>query len=95
MEPEQITVSIHKENSRKLESRKIIPIQHTDFDNLCAEIESCLQTADRLESFCDDRDCNIIIYHTFGRLETMPDGIGNNETYIGKIFENFLDKYEV
>ena len=93
IEPAQITVSIYKENSRKLESKKIITIQHTDFDNLCAEIEGCLQTADRLESFCDDRDCKFTIYHLFGRMETMPDGLGNKETYIGKIIENFLEKF--
>ena len=95
IEPERMTVSIYKENSRKLESKKIITIQHTDFDNLCAEIDACIQSVDKLERFYDDLDCKLTIYHPFGRMETMPNGLGNKETYIAKIIENFLEKYEV
>ena len=94
IESEQIMVSIYKENSRKLENKKIITIQHTDFDNLCTEIESCIQSADRLDWFYDDLDCKLTIYHPFGRVETMSNGLGNKGIYIGKIIESFLKNYK-
>lgn len=61
------------------------------FEELCARIEECIDTADRWDFCVDDASEELKIVYDFGRTQTVDRGLGNAQTRIGKIMNNFLD----
>lgn len=62
----------------------------TDFLLLCAKLLDCISTADRENQYVDDTSAELKIYHSFGRVDTMPRGYGNAEKDVGSIVCEYL-----
>lgn len=78
-------------NSRKCASiSKSIKLTSKDFEELSVKINRCINEANTLQSYCDDRSATITILRNFGRVETMDRGLGNDEITVGEIITNYL-----
>ena len=62
----------------------------TDFHLLCTRLLDCISTADRENQFVDDTSAEVKIYHSFGRVDTMPRGYGDAQTDVGRIVCEYL-----
>ena len=79
-------------------SRKALSVQKArcparEFEQLCAAIELCIETADRQDFYVDDSSEELRIFHKYGRIQTMDRGLGNETTHIGSIVNVFLNKH--
>jgi len=79
--------------SRKVDSVQRANCSLEDFKKLCDEIEFCIEEADRLDFYVDDSSEELKIYYEFGRVQTVDRGLGNSNTHIGEIINDFLTKY--
>ena len=61
-----------------------------DFMQLSADLNACIETADRDEMYVDDTSAEAIIYRPFGRTDTMNRGYGNGKTDIGQLISNYI-----
>ena len=82
----------------KVASRKVDSVQRTKcseeaFKQLCDEIELCIESADRLDFYVDDTSEELKIFYKYGRVQIVDRGLGNGDTHIGAIVNNFLAKY--
>ena len=73
--------------SRKEESRRA---GAEDFRQMCAELNACLESADRLDKYVDDCGAEARIHRPFGRVDTVDRGYGNAETDVGNIISEYL-----
>ena len=79
-------------------SRKACSVKETEcsvqaFADLCESIIACIAGADRLDAYCDDSSEELIIYHKYGRIQTMDRGLGNEFVHIGEVMNAFLCDY--
>lgn len=79
-------------------SRKIDTVHRTtcssqEFNELCSEIELCIENADRLDYYVDDSSEELTIFYKYGRIQKMDRGLGNDDTHIGQIVNAFLEKH--
>lgn len=79
-------------------SRKALSVQKgkcsvEEFEQLCATIELCIETADQQDFYVDDSSEELRIFHKFGRIQTMDRGLGSETTHIGSIVNDFLNKH--
>ena len=82
----------------KVASRKVDSVQRTkcsveEFMQLCDEIELCIESADRLDFYVDDTNEELKIFYKYGRVQIVDRGLGNGDTHIGAIVNNFLSKH--
>ena len=99
----RITTAITKDGAiiskeYKSESRKVNFVHKSicsleEFEQLCNEIELCIENADRLNSYVDDTSGELKIFYKYGRIQTMDRGLGNDCTDIGEIVNSFLEKH--
>ena len=82
----------YKPGSRKVESSYKGKCTVAAFRLLCYRIEECISTADRQEFYVDDSSEELKIFHSFGRVQTMDRGLGNEETDIGRIMHDFFER---
>ena len=82
----------YKPGSRKVESVYKGKCTVAAFRLLCYRIEECISTADRQEFYVDDSSEELKIFHSFGRVQTMDRGLGNEETDIGRIMHDFFER---
>lgn len=61
-----------------------------DFRLLCAKLQDCISTADRENQYVDDTSAELKIYRSFGRVDTMPRGYGNEQEDVGGIVSEYL-----
>lgn len=87
-----IILKEYKFGSRKAESVQNAHCSVVAFKKLCDDIETCVETADRLNFYVDDSSEGLKIYHKFGRVQLMDRGLGNKERNIGAIMHEFLDE---
>lgn len=87
-----IILKEYKFGSRKAESVQNARCSVVAFKKLCYDIETCVETADRLDFYVDDSSEGLKIYHKFGRVQLMDRGLGNEERNIGAIMHEFLDE---
>ncbi len=83
----------YKVGSRKVESVQKSTCSSEAFERLCNEIEICIENADRLDFYEDDASEKLKVFYRYGRIQTMDRGLGNEYSNIGKIVNNFLEKY--
>lgn len=88
-----ITVKEYLPGSRKVHSVKKAVCSVDAFVLLCEKLETCIETADRLDSYCDDSSEKLTIYHKYGRAQIMDRGFGNEHTNIGDIIHSFRSTY--
>ena len=62
----------------------------SDFMQLVADLNACIETADRDEMYVDDTGAEAIIYRPFGRTDTMDRGYGNGEIDVGQLISNYI-----
>ena len=62
------------------------------FRLLCYHIQECIATADRQDFYCDDASEELKIYHSFGRVQIMDRGLGNEDVHIADIMHEFFEK---
>ncbi len=79
-------------------SRKITSIQKAvcsleEFEQLCNEIELCINNADSLDFYIDDASSELKIFYKCGRIQIVDRGLGYDNFRIGKIVNKFLSKY--
>ena len=77
--------------SRKVQSVRKGKRSVEDYKTLCAKLENCIESADRLDFYKDDSSEELKIYHKFGRVQIMDRGLGNEDVHIGEIMHEFLD----
>ena len=77
--------------SRKVQSARKGKRSVEDYKTLCAKLENCIESADRLDFYIDDSSEELKIYHTFGRVQIVDRGLGNENVHIGEIMHEFLD----
>ena len=77
--------------SRKVESTYKGRCTVEEYETLCAKIEACIESADRLDTFVDDASEELKIYHPYGRVQIVDRGLGNETVHIGNIMHEFLD----
>ena len=82
----------YKPGSRKVKSVYKGKCTVAAFRLLCYCIEECISTADRQEFYVDDSSEELKIFHSFGRVQTMDRGLGNEETDIGRIMHDFFER---
>ena len=82
----------YKPGSRKVESSYKGKCTVAAFRLLCYRIEECISTADRQEFYVDDSSEELKFFHSFGRVQTMDRGLGNEETDIGRIMHDFFER---
>ena len=82
----------YKPGSRKVKSSYKGKCTVAAFRLLCYRIEECISTADRQELYGDDSSEELKIFHSFGRVQTMDRGLGNEETDIGRIMHDFFER---
>ena len=82
----------YKPGSRKVNSAYKGKCSVAAFGLLCRRIEECISTADRQEFYVDDSSEELKIFHRFGRVQTIDRGLGNEETNIGMIMHEFLER---
>ena len=61
-----------------------------DYRQLCAELNACIASADRLEMYIDDCSADVKIYRAFGRIDTMDRGYGNADTDVGQLITKYI-----
>lgn len=83
----------YKVGSRKVDSVQKATCSLEDFKKLCDEIELCIEKADRLDFFVDDSSEELKIYYEYGRVQIVDRGLGNDDTHIGDIVNDFLEKH--
>lgn len=83
----------YKPGSRKVNSAQTSTCSSEEFKQLCNQIESCIENADRLDFYEDDSSEELRIFYKYGRVQTMDRGLGNNISNIGMIINNFIDKH--
>ena len=77
--------------SRKVKSTRKGRCTVEEYETLCAKIEACIESADRLDIFVDDASEELKIYHSYSRVQTVDRGLGNEHVSIGHIMNAFLD----
>ena len=77
--------------SRKVQSVRKGKRSVEDYKTLCAKLENCIESADRLDFYVDDSSEELKIYHKFGRVQIVDRGLGNENVHIGEIMHEFLD----
>ena len=77
--------------SRKVQSVRKGKRSVEDYKTLCAKLENCIESADRLDFYVDDSSEELKIYHKFGRVQIMDRGLGNENVHIGEIMHDYLD----
>ena len=82
----------YQSGSRKVEASYRGTCSVSAFRLLCHRIDDCITTADRMGTYCDDASEELKIYHPFGRVQIIDRGLGNEETHIGEIMHEFLEK---
>lgn len=88
-----ITEKAYGPRSRKAHSVKKAECTAQEFTSLCERLVECIETADRLDGYCDDSSEELTIYHQYGRIQTMDRGLGNENIHIGEVMNRFLEKY--
>ena len=83
----------YKAGSRKINSIQKANFSLNEFQELCNKIELCIKNADRLDFYIDDASEELRIFYKFGRIQTMDRGLGNDNSHIGEIVNDFLEKY--
>lgn len=79
--------------SRKAHSVKRSECSIEEFTSLCERLVVCIETADRLDGYCNDSSEELTIYHKYGRVQTMDRGLGNDDVCIGEVINHFLANY--
>ena len=77
--------------SRKVQSVRKGKRSVEDYKTLCAKLENCIESADRLDFYVDDSSEELKIYHKFGRVQIVDRGLGNENVHVGEIMHVFLD----
>ena len=77
--------------SRKVQSVRKGKRSVEDYKTLCAKLENCIESADRLDFYVDDSSEELKIYHKFGRVQIVDRGLGNENVHIGEIMHDYLD----
>lgn len=88
-----ITSKEYKVASRKVDSVQRAKCSVKEFVQFCDEIELCIESADRLDFYVDDTSEELKIFYKYGRVQIVDRGLGNGDTHIGAIVNNFLAKY--
>ena len=83
----------YKPDTRKAHSIRKEKCSLIAYKKLCKEILKCIETADRNDFFVDDSSAELKIHHKYGRIQTMDRGLGNDNTNIKKIMENFFEQH--
>jgi len=86
-----IVVKEYKAGSRKVYSSKTTTCSVEGFRELCAQLEDCIETADRWDMFVDDCSEELRLTYRFGREQIVDRGLGNEKTRIGLIMWEFLN----
>ena len=87
-----VVVKEYKADSRKVCSTKKITCSASDVRQLCEKLESCIESANRCDAYCDDCDDELKIFYKYNRIQIVDRGLGNNDTDIGTIMSGFLSK---
>lgn len=65
------------------------------FAALCNKLEYCIQHADRLDTYVDDTSMELKMFHQFDRVQIVDRGLGNAESNIGSIMNDFFEEQRV
>ena len=76
--------------SRKAHTVKRCHIPSTIYMELCNAIELCIATADRQDFYVDDSSEELKLFHKYGRVQIIDRGLGNENTHIGAIMNEFI-----
>ena len=79
-----------KETSKAIEKDETHRATAEDFTRLCADLNACIESADRQQFYVDDTGAEVKIYRPFGRVDTMDRGYGNADTDVGQIITNYI-----
>ena len=88
----RIVFKEYSPESRKAQSIYKAKCSLEEYEMLCAKIKECIETADQLDSYCDNSSEQLKIYHQLGRIQIVDRGLGNGEVYIKDIMREFLDR---
>lgn len=88
----KVTYGHYEKGTRKaIEKDKTRRATAEDFTKLCAELNACIESADRQQMYMDDTGAEVKLYRPFGRVNTMDHGCGNAGTDVGRIItKNYI-----
>lgn len=87
----RVTFRCYQTGSRKcIKKDETKSLPKDDFRLLCAKLLDYISTADRANRYIDDTGGELKIYHSFGRVDTMPHGYGNEQRDVGMIVREYL-----
>ena len=86
-------IIVEKYTGRKKVSTENCSVPVEDIREFYLELRECIETANGIEHFYDDHDGRLIIYHPFGRSESMPKGLGHGINVVGYMVMHFAAKY--
>ena len=90
-----ITIREYRDGSRKLYSTRKYCCTVEDFDSLCKQLETCINTATNWDWYVDDCAEKLRIVYKYGREQIVDRGLGNADTNISMIFYGFLKKLSI
>ena len=90
-----IIIREYRDSSRKVFSSREFSCSAEDFEELCKQFETCINTATKLDWYVDDCGADLHIIYKYGREQTVDRGLGNSDTNISEIFYDFLEKLSI
>lgn len=87
----KVIVSEFVDDMKSPKSRTVSNKDKSSFSTLTANVNECINNADRLETYVDDSEASITIIRPFGRIEKLDRGIGNQKIVLGSIIEKYVN----
>ena len=90
---DHIVIKEYKSKSRKPHIARTISCSTVDFNKLCDQLETCINSATKLDIYEDDSSEELRVVYKYGRVQIVDRGLGNKDTNIGSIMRSFLEGY--
>ena len=85
-----ILVQDYEPGCRKPYATKQATCSKEEFQSLCDRLEHCIDTANHWNLLIDDCSAELKIVYWHKREQKVDRGLGNGDTYIGRIMGDFI-----